>query len=93
MPRDSGGSTRFLLIFCFIDGFVPILPSETLIVALGALSVTSGQPNMWWVMAAAALGAIAGDNMAYMLGRQIGVERFRWMRKPKVQPRPGLGAL
>ena len=73
-----------LTIFCFIDGFVPILPSETLIVALGALSVTSGQPNMWWVMAAAALGAIAGDNMAYMLGRHIGVERFRWMRKPKV---------
>ena len=73
-----------LTIFCFIDGFVPILPSETLIVALGALSVTSGQPNMWWVMAAAAVGAIAGDNMAYLLGRHVGVERFRWMRKPKV---------
>ena len=74
-----------LTIFCFIDGFVPILPSETLIVALGALSVTSGQPNMWFVMAAAAIGAIAGDNMAYLLGRHVGVERFRWMRKPKVQ--------
>jgi membrane-associated protein len=73
-----------LLIFCFIDGFVPILPSETLIVALGALSVTSGQPNMWLVMMAGALGAVAGDNLAYMLGRKIGVERFRWMRKPKV---------
>ena len=73
-----------LTIFCFIDGFVPILPSETLIVALGALSVTSGQPNMWFVMAAAAVGAIAGDNMAYLLGRHVGVERFRWMRKPKV---------
>ncbi|XTR51820.1 hypothetical protein ACOM2C_17755 [Pseudarthrobacter sp. So.54] len=57
-----------LTIFCFIDGFIPILPSETLIVALGALSVTSGEPNMWFVMAAAALGAIAGDNMAYLLG-------------------------
>ena len=74
-----------LTIFCFIDGFVPILPSETLIVALGALSVTSGQPNMWFVMAAAAVGAIAGDNMAYLLGRRVGVERFRWMRKPKVR--------
>ncbi|MDP9981618.1 membrane protein DedA with SNARE-associated domain [Pseudarthrobacter oxydans] len=73
-----------LTIFCFIDGFVPILPSETLIVALGALSVTSGEPNMWFVMAAAAVGAIAGDNMAYLLGRHVGVERFRWMRKPKV---------
>ncbi len=82
-----------LTIFCFIDGFVPILPSETLIVALGALSVTVGQPNMWWSWAAAPVGAIAGDNMAYMLGRQIGVERFRWMRRPKVQQRLGLGAL
>ncbi|WP_211877547.1 DedA family protein [Pseudarthrobacter albicanus] len=74
-----------LLVFCFIDGFVPILPSETLIVALGALSLSSGQPNMWLVMAAGALGAIGGDNMAYLLGRHVGVERFRWMRKPKVQ--------
>ena len=82
-----------LTIFCFIDGFVPILPSETLIVALGALSVTSGQPNMWFVMLAAAVGAIAGDNMAYLLGRRVGVERFRWMRKPKVHRALDLGAL
>lgn len=73
-----------LLIFCFIDGFVPILPSETLIVALGALSLSSGQPDMWLVILAAALGAIAGDNMAYLLGRHVGVDRFRWMRKPKI---------
>ena len=30
-----------LTIFCFIDGFVPILPSETLIVALGATAARS----------------------------------------------------
>jgi membrane-associated protein len=74
-----------LLTFCFIDGFAPILPSETLIVALGALSVASGEPNMWLVMLAGALGAIAGDNLAYLLGRKVGVDRFKWMRRPKVQ--------
>ncbi|MGG5171938.1 DedA family protein [Pseudarthrobacter sp. J1738] len=74
-----------LMFFCFIDGFLPILPSETLIVALGALSVGSGEPNMLLVMLAGALGAIAGDNMAYLLGRKIGVERFAWMRRPRIQ--------
>ena len=45
----------------------------------------SGQPNLWILGLTALVGAMAGDNMAYMLGRKIGLERFRWMRKPKVQ--------
>lgn len=72
-----------LLIFCLIDGFFPVLPSETLIVALAAVSVMSGQPNMWLTMLAGALGAIIGDNIAYVMGRTIGTTRFKWMRKPK----------
>jgi membrane protein DedA with SNARE-associated domain len=62
-----------------------VVPSETLIVALAALSRTSGEPNLWILGLTALVGAIAGDNMAYLLGRKIGLERWRWMRKPKVQ--------
>jgi membrane protein DedA with SNARE-associated domain len=74
-----------LLVFFFVDGFAMVVPSETLIVALAAYSLHSGQPNLWLLALTALVGAMAGDNMAYMLGRKIGLERFRWMRKPKVQ--------
>lgn len=74
-----------LLVFFFVDGFAMVVPSETLIVALSAFSLRSGQPNLWILGLTALIGAIAGDNMAYLLGRRIGLERFRWMRRPKVQ--------
>ncbi|MBS1674457.1 MAG: DedA family protein [Actinobacteria bacterium] len=74
-----------LLVFFFIDGFATILPSETALVALAALSLQSGQPNLIVLGIVAFVGAVAGDNMAYLLGRTIGTERWRWMRRPKVQ--------
>jgi membrane protein DedA with SNARE-associated domain len=74
-----------LLVFFFIDGFAMVVPSETLIVALAAYSRQSGEPNLWILGATALVGAIAGDNMAFMLGRRIGLERWKWMRRPKIQ--------
>jgi membrane protein DedA with SNARE-associated domain len=74
-----------LLVFFFIDGFATILPSETAIVGLSALSLHNGQPNLWILGFTALVGAMAGDNMAYMLGRKIGLTRWKWMRRPKVQ--------
>jgi membrane protein DedA with SNARE-associated domain len=73
------------LVFFFVDGFAMVVPSETLIVALAAFSRHSGNPNLWILGLTALVGAMAGDNMAYLLGRKIGLERWRWMRKPKVQ--------
>ncbi|WP_188668272.1 DedA family protein [Tersicoccus solisilvae] len=74
-----------LLLFCFIDGFAPILPSETLIVALSALSVSSGQPNLGFVAIAGFLGAVAGDQVAYRMGRAAGASGFRWMQGARAQ--------
>lgn len=74
-----------LLVFFFIDGFAMVVPSETLIVALAAFSRQSGQPNLWILGVTSLLGAMAGDNMAYLLGRKIGLERWGWMRRPKVR--------
>ncbi|GAA4486261.1 DedA family protein [Microbacterium panaciterrae] len=73
-----------LLVFFFIDGFATILPSETALVALAALSLHSGEPNLVLLGLTALIGAIAGDNMAYLLGRTIGTERWAWMRRPRV---------
>ncbi|MEN2742943.1 DedA family protein [Sinomonas halotolerans] len=74
-----------LLVFFFVDGFAMVAPSETLIVALAAYWRHSGEPNLWVLGTTALVGAIAGDNMAYLLGRRIGTNRWKWMRRPRVQ--------
>ncbi|MFC4225161.1 DedA family protein [Lysinibacter cavernae] len=67
-----------------IDGFFPPIPSESILVALAALSVSSGNPNLILLILAAAAGAVAGDHIAYAIGRLLGLEKFRWMRAPRV---------
>ena len=75
--------TLFALVLA--DAFLVILPSETAVVAMGSLALSTGSPNIWLVLPVAALGAVAGDNICYAIGRKIGTTRFRWMRRPRVQ--------
>jgi membrane protein DedA with SNARE-associated domain len=70
-------------LFCLIDGFFLFLPSETAIVALASISLRTGSPNIWLLMAGAAVGAMIGDNIAYFLGHKLGTTRFKWMRRPR----------
>jgi len=76
----------YLLLFGLVvaDAFTVVLPSETVVVALGSLALSTGSPNIWLVLPVAALGAVLGDNLCYAIGRQIGTERFAWMRRPRV---------
>jgi membrane-associated protein len=73
-----------LLVCCFVDGFFPPIPSESVVVALAALAVSSGAPILWLVALVAAAGAIAGDNVAFLIGRKVGTRGFRWMHRPRV---------
>ncbi|MEO6827066.1 MAG: DedA family protein [Microbacteriaceae bacterium] len=72
------------LALVIIDGFFPPVPSESVIVALSSLGIATGSPNLIAVVVIAAFGAMIGDNIAYALGRWVGVERFAWMRRPRV---------
>jgi len=54
-----------------VDAFLPIVPSETLVIGLGALSAT-GRPNLALLAVAVAAGGMAGDRIAYLLGRKAG---------------------
>ncbi|MCC9146067.1 MULTISPECIES: DedA family protein [unclassified Arthrobacter] len=74
-----------LFACCLIDGFFPPVPSESLVVALASLALSGAGVNVWLIIPAAALGAFVGDNLAYLMGRGIGIERFAWMRRPKLQ--------
>ncbi|MFB6611676.1 DedA family protein [Agromyces sp. NPDC056379] len=62
------------------DAFLVVLPSETLVVALGALAATTGEPALWQVVPVAAAGAILGDGLCYLIGRRVGLDRWRWQR-------------
>lgn len=74
-----------LFVFCFIDGFFPVVPSESLIVALASVAVTSGTPNIVVLVLVAAAGAFCGDQVAYRMGRAVGTERWKWMRTSRAK--------
>ncbi|MFJ4026978.1 DedA family protein [Paenarthrobacter sp. NPDC089989] len=74
-----------VLACCVIDGFFPPIPSESVVVGLSAVSGSSGSPNVWLLALVAALGAFSGDNIAYLIGRRIGIQRWRWMRTQRMQ--------
>jgi membrane-associated protein len=74
-----------VLACCLIDGFFPPIPSESVVVGLAAVAATADVPNPWLLTLAAGSGAFMGDNIAYLLGRQVGTQRWRWMRGRKMQ--------
>jgi membrane protein DedA with SNARE-associated domain len=62
-----GSPLSYLLAFRIpaLDAVVPVLPSETVIVALGVATAGSADPR---IALLAAVGACAGDNLGYFLG-------------------------
>jgi membrane-associated protein len=60
-----------------LDAILPILPSETVVIALGVATAGSTDPRIAVLILLAAAGAFAGDNLAYLIGRRFGplVER------------------
>ncbi|WP_223693967.1 DedA family protein [Leifsonia poae] len=69
----------------FVDAFFPPVPSESIVIAAAAASITLGQPNIALIVVCAAVGAIVGDNLTFAIGRAVGLTRFRWMRRPRMQ--------
>jgi len=87
IEQAGQGPWLYLVLFALVvaDAFLVVLPSETVVVALGSLALSTGSPNIWLVLPIAALGAIIGDHLCFLIGRRIGVTRFRWMRLGRVQ--------
>ncbi|WP_082581132.1 DedA family protein [Leifsonia sp. Root227] len=76
-------------VVVFVDAFFPPVPSESVVIAAAAASITLGQPNIALIVACAAVGAIVGDNVTFAIGRGVGVTRFGWMRRPRMQAAVG----
>ena len=83
----AGTPMVFLAVYAFstIDGFFPPIPSESVIIALAALFVSTDDPNFWVLGAVAAAGAFTGDQIAYSIGKRIPVRRLRFMRGERAQ--------
>ena len=69
----TGSRWTYLLLFglCAGDAVLPILPSETALVAAGLLAAL-GRLELFPAVGAGAAGAVVGDNASYWLGRRAG---------------------
>ncbi len=66
------------------DALLVVIPGEAAVTTFGALAVAEGAPPLIAVIAVAALAALLGDLGCYALGRTVGLDRWRWMRGPRV---------
>lgn len=68
--RDFSDGPWFLLVVFLValfDSVIPLVPSESLVI-VGGVAAGSGDQYLIAVIAAGALGAFAGDNLAYQIG-------------------------
>ncbi|MFI5804823.1 DedA family protein [Streptomyces sp. NPDC051561] len=73
-------STPWVYVVLFaiaaLDGFFPVVPSETLVITLGVFAASTGEPQLPLVVLVAALGAFTGDHLSYAIGRRSGSRIF-----------------
>jgi len=72
-------SYAIAVVLPLLDAIIPVVPSETVIIALGVATAGSTDPRIALLVACAAAGAFLGDNLSYFLGRRFGpyvVRRF-----------------
>jgi membrane-associated protein len=85
----SGSPWTYVVLaaVCAGDAVLPVLPSETVVIAAAVLAA-QGRLNIVLVVIAAAIGAFAGDNAAYAVGHS-GLRRLadRLMSSQKNQRR------
>jgi membrane protein DedA with SNARE-associated domain len=102
--RELSDSPAFLgavFAIALLDSVIPLVPSETLVI-VGGVAAGTGDQFLPLVIAAGALGAFAGDNLAYQLGRsaedflrrtifrtEAGAKRLEWATR-QLEVRGGL---
>ena len=87
----SGAPWAYLIIFAlaFLDAVIPLFPSETAVITGGVLAA-EGKISLALVILVGAVGAVLGDNLAYLLGRHFRepIHR-RFFKGEKAQKRIG----
>jgi membrane-associated protein len=68
-----------------IDGVLPPVPSESVVIAVAVLSTTGDGPPLYQLVPVAALGAFCGDLLAYTIGTRLPLRRLRIFRSARGQ--------
>ncbi|WP_461637578.1 DedA family protein [Leucobacter sp. BZR 635] len=74
-----------VLALCIIDAIFPPVPSESVIIAIATVVVADHPNTLWLLGAIAAVGAFAGDQMVYWIGRRLGQRNPAWLRGTRAQ--------
>src|ERR1700758_3037409 len=71
---QAGSVLSYLIAFVIpaLDAVFPVLPGESVIIALGVATAGSADPRIALLIGCAAAGAFVGDNLCYLLGRRFG---------------------
>ncbi|MDO9589515.1 MAG: VTT domain-containing protein, partial [Microcella sp.] len=72
-------------VLTILDAFLVVVPSETVVVALATLAISSGAPNLVLLIVVAAIAAMIGDSLTFALGRRMGSPLLARIRSPRVQ--------
>lgn len=62
-----------------LDAVLPLVPSESVVIVVGAYAA-GGRPNLFAAVLATALGALCGDYASYWIGRGLGGRAYRRMK-------------
>lgn len=61
-----------LFAAALLDAFIPVVPSEAMVITAAVFAAQGGEPNVVAVIAVMALGAIIGDHISYWIGARYG---------------------
>ncbi|WP_062207729.1 DedA family protein [Streptomyces sp. NBRC 109706] len=81
-----------LYAIAMLDGFFPVVPSETLVITLAVFAAANGEPNVVLIVVVAAIGAFSGDHISYYIGRKSG-SRIYAKLKPGTRTRKAYDAV
>ena len=85
VANASGWAYAVVFLLALLDAVLPVVPSETAVIT-GGVVAASGRLSLPLVVTFATVGAMAGDNAAYLIGRRFGSDvTNRFFRSEKAQ--------
>jgi membrane-associated protein len=73
-----------MAVILVVDGFFPFVPGETAVVTLSTVAAVGGGDRLWLVLTVAVVATMVGDAISFVVGRRIGLERWAWIRGPRM---------
>jgi membrane-associated protein len=70
VANASGWAYAAVFLLALLDAILPVVPSETAVITAGVVAA-GGRLSLALVVVSAAVGAVAGDNIAYLVGRRF----------------------